>query len=90
MAGFETTDCQPDAVPPFGELYGLPVYLEETLADAPEIIFSAGTLSDGIRMGNADFVHLVKPRICSFAERGNVIREDDLQDVFSPQEGGGK
>ncbi len=90
MAGFETTDCQPDAVPPFGELYGLPVYLEETLADAPEIIFSAGTLSDGIRMGNADFVHLVKPRICSFAERGNVIREDNLQDVFSHQEGGGK
>jgi Ala-tRNA(Pro) deacylase len=83
-------DCQPGAVSPFGELYGLPVYLEETLADAPEIIFSAGTLSDGIRMGNADFVHLVKPRICSFAERGNVIRKDDLQDVFSPQEGGGK
>jgi Ala-tRNA(Pro) deacylase len=83
-------DCQPGAIPPFGELYGLPVYLEETLADAPEIIFSAGTLSDGIRMGNVDFVHLVKPRICSFAERGNVIGKDDLQDVFSPQEGGGK
>ena len=83
-------DCQHGAVSPFGELYGLPVYMDEALADDPEIIFSAGTLSDGIRMGNADFVHLVKPRICSFAERGNVIREDDLQDVFSPQEGGGK
>jgi Ala-tRNA(Pro) deacylase len=83
-------DCQPGAVPPFGELYGLPVYLDETLADAPEITFSAGTLSDGIRMGNADFVHLVKPRICSFAERGNVVREDDLHDALSPQEGGGK
>jgi len=83
-------DCQPGAVPSFGELYGLPVYLEETLADAPEITFSAGTLSDGIRMGNADFVHLVKPRICSFAVRGNVIRKDDLQDMLSFQEGGGK
>jgi len=83
-------DCQHGAVPPFGELYGLPVYLDETLADAPEIIFSAGTLTEGIRMGNADFVRLVKPRICSFAEKGNVISEDDLQDVFSPQEGGGK
>jgi len=83
-------DCQHGAVPPFGELYGLPVYLDETLADAPEIIFSAGTLTEGIRMGNADFVHLVKPRICSFAEKGNVIREDDLQDVLPPREGGGK
>jgi Ala-tRNA(Pro) deacylase len=83
-------DCQPGAVPPFGELYGLPVYLDEALADAVEITFSAGTLSDGIRMGNADFVHLAKPRICSFAEKGNVTREDDLRDVISPQEGGGK
>ncbi|MBZ5659356.1 MAG: YbaK/EbsC family protein [Acidobacteriia bacterium] len=83
-------DCQSGAVPPFGELYGLPVYLDEALAEDPEIVFSAGTLSDGIRMGNADFVHLVKPRICSFANRGNVIREDDLQDVLSTEEGGGK
>ena len=83
-------DCQHGAVPPFGELYGLPVYLDEALAEDPEIIFCAGTLSDGIRMGNADFVHLVKPRICSFAERGDVIREDALHDVFSSQEGGGK
>ena len=44
-------DCQHGAVPPFGEFYGLPVYLDETLAEAPEIVFSAGTLSDGIRMG---------------------------------------
>lgn len=83
-------DCQPGAVPPFGELYGLPVYLDEALAEDPEIIFNAGTLSDGIRLGNADFVHLVKPRICSFAQRGNVIREDDLQDAFSTEEAGGK
>jgi Ala-tRNA(Pro) deacylase len=66
-------DCQPGAVPPFGELYGLPVYLDEALAEDPEIIFSAGTLSDGIRMGNVDFVHLVNPRICSFAEEGEVV-----------------
>ncbi len=83
-------DCQHGAVPPFGELYGLPVYLDEALADVPEIVFSAGTLTEGIRMGNADFIHLVKPRICSFAQKGNVIRENDLQDVLSPQEGGGK
>jgi len=49
-------DCQPGAVPPFGELYGLPVYLHEALAEDLEIIFSAGTLSDGI--GFAQIVDL--------------------------------
>jgi Ala-tRNA(Pro) deacylase len=83
-------DCQHGAVPPFGELYGLPVYMDKALADSPEIIFNAGTLTEGIRMKYADFVHFVKPRICSFAEKGNVIREDDLQDLLSPQQGGGK
>lgn len=62
-------DCEPGAVPPFGELYRLPVYLDEALAEDPKIIFSVGTYSDAIRMGNADFVRLVKPRVCSFAER---------------------
>ena len=62
-------DCEPGAVPPFGELYGLPVYMEAALAADPEIILSAGTHSDAIRILSADFIRLVKPKICSFAER---------------------
>lgn len=62
-------DCEPGAVPPFGELYHLPVYLDQALADDPEIIFNAGTHSDAIRMSNADFVRLARPRVCSFAEK---------------------
>ena len=62
-------DCEVGVIPPFGELYGLPVYMDQTLADNPEIIFNAGTRFDAIRMGNADFVRLVKPHICSFAEK---------------------
>jgi Ala-tRNA(Pro) deacylase len=65
-------DCQPGAVPPFGELYGFPVYMDVSLAEDTEITFSAGSLSDAVRMGNADFVHLVKPHVISFAERGEV------------------
>ena len=67
-------DCEPGAVPPFGELYGLPVYVDEALADDPEIIFSVGTHSDAIRMSNTDFVYLARPQICSFAdERSHLI-----------------
>ena len=83
-------DCQPGAVPPFGELYGLPVYLDEALTKTREIVFSAGTLSDGIRMDNADFVRLVKPLTCSFADRGEVMRKGALRDVLAPEQGGGK
>jgi len=36
-------DCEPGAVPPFGELYGLPVYLVEALSEDPRLVFSAGT-----------------------------------------------
>jgi len=63
------TDCDVSAIPPFGELYGLPVYMDQALADNPEIIFNAGTRFDAIQMGNVDFVRLVKPHICSFAEK---------------------
>lgn len=62
-------DCEPGAIPPFGELYGLPVYLDEALAEDPQIIFSAGTCSDSVRMSNADFIRLVKPKIWKFAEK---------------------
>jgi Ala-tRNA(Pro) deacylase len=83
-------DCQPGAIPPFGELYGLPVYLDQALVEDPEIIFSAGTLSNGVRMGNTDFVHLAKPRICSFAEKGEATRTPNIQDYGTPEQGGGK
>jgi Ala-tRNA(Pro) deacylase len=80
-------DCQPGAIPPFGELYGFPVYLDAALAQVPEIIFSAGTLSDAIRMGNTDFVYIVKPRIYSFADEGETVSQDR---IFPDEEGGGK
>ena len=74
-------DCQPGAIPPFGELYGLPIYLDGSLAEDPEIVFSAGNLSDGIRMGNLDFVHLARPKVCAFAEEGEPIGIGSREDI---------
>ena len=62
-------DCERGVISPFGELYGVPVYLDEALAEDPEIILSAGTHSDCVRMGSVDFVQLAEPRVCSFAEK---------------------
>ena len=58
-------DCELGAMPPLGELYGLSVYVDETLAAGKEIIFNAGTHRDAIRMSYDDFVRLAHPTVCS-------------------------
>ena len=63
-------DCELGAMPPLGELYGLPVFVDESLAIDKEIIFNAGTHRDAIRMNYSDFVTLVRPTLCSFAAKG--------------------
>jgi Ala-tRNA(Pro) deacylase len=60
-------DSDVGAMPPFGNLYGLPVYVEESLTRDPEIVFNAGTHQDTIRMKYQDFERLVQPKIYSFA-----------------------
>lgn len=63
-------DCELGAMPPLGELYSLPVYVDESLAADKEIIFNAGTHRDAIRMNFDDFVRLSRPTVCSFAAKG--------------------
>ncbi len=63
-------DCELGVMPPFGSLYNLPVYVDESLAADEAIVFNAGTHRDAIRMRYDDFVHLAKPKVCSFAQKG--------------------
>ena len=63
-------DCEIGAIPPLGELYGLRVFVDESLATDREIIFNAGTHRDAIRITYEDFVSLAKPTVCSFATKG--------------------
>jgi Ala-tRNA(Pro) deacylase len=60
-------DSEPGAMPPFGNLYGLPVYADESLARDQAILFNAGTHQDAIRMSYRDFTRLAEPKICSLA-----------------------
>jgi len=55
------TGCELGAEPPFGNLYDLPVYVDTSLAEDPEIVFNAGTHTETIRMKFADFESLVHP-----------------------------
>jgi Ala-tRNA(Pro) deacylase len=54
-------DCELGAMPPFGNLYGMPVYVDARLSEQPEIVFNAGSHTDLMRMPYAQFERLVKP-----------------------------
>jgi Ala-tRNA(Pro) deacylase len=60
-------DCETGAMPPFGNLYGLPVFVAKVLAEDEEIAFSAGSHKELLRLKYADFERLVKPTIVAFA-----------------------
>ena len=60
-------DCETGAMPPFGNLYGIPVYVDETLTEDQEIAFNAGSHYELIRLAYADFDRLVHPEVMSFS-----------------------
>ena len=66
---FENTfpDCEVGAMPPFGNLYEVPVYVEAALAEDETIVFRAGTHTDTMSLSYADFERLVEPTIAGFA-----------------------
>jgi len=59
-------DCEIGAMPPFGNLYGMPVYVAASLSDDEEISFNAGTHSEVIQMLYRDFEDLVQPLVLDF------------------------
>ncbi len=61
--------CDVGAMPPFGNLYDMPVYCSNALSEDLEIAFSAGSHSELIRLAYADYEQLVQPEIASFSKR---------------------
>src|SRR5262245_56250905 len=62
------TGCTPGAVPPFGNLFGLPVLVDEELAKREEIAFNAGNNTTSIVMRCADFLRLAEARVHKLAK----------------------
>lgn len=60
-------DSEVGAEPPFGNLYGVPVYLDPTFEGHEHVTFNAGRHDEAIRMRYRDFVRLVHPRILTVA-----------------------
>jgi Ala-tRNA(Pro) deacylase len=61
-------DCEVGAMPPFGNLYDVPVYVDSSLTEDEVIYFEAGTHTDTMSVGYADFDRLVQPTVADFAE----------------------
>jgi Ala-tRNA(Pro) deacylase len=60
-------DCDLGAMPPFGNLYGLEVYVADGLTEDDEIAFNAGSFTELVRMSYGDFERLVQPTVLRFA-----------------------
>src|SRR5690242_4366844 len=56
-------DCEIGSMPPFGNLYGTPVYVDATLTQDEEIVFDAGSHVGAIKMRYKDFADLVRPQV---------------------------
>jgi Ala-tRNA(Pro) deacylase len=60
-------DCEVGAMPPFGNLYNLAVYVAKVVQHEEEIAFNAGTHTEIIQMSYRDFDRLVHPLVLKFA-----------------------
>ena len=63
------TDCEAGAMPPFGNLYGVPVFVDRALAEDAFIVFQAGTHTETISMEYDDFAWLVNPVVADLTFR---------------------
>lgn len=61
--------CETGAMPPFGNLFDLPVYVSETLSCTEEIAFNAGNHRELLQLKCADFKNLVNPTIAAFSKK---------------------
>ncbi len=63
-------DCETGAMPPFGNLYGMEVFVAESLARDEEIAFNAGSHIELIKLSYKDFSRLVKPKVVKLSQKG--------------------
>ena len=59
--------CEVGAMPPFGNLYDVDVYVAETLAADEQIAFNAGSHTELLRLAYADFERLVQPNVVALS-----------------------
>ncbi len=72
--------CEPGAEPPFGQLYGLPVLVDEHLRQAERLWFRAGSHAEAIELRFEDFMQLEEPLL------GTLVRDRPGELAYAPVE----
>ena len=67
--------CERGAMPPFGNLYGLPVLVEQSITEDEEIVFNAGKHTESVKIRFEDFKRLVHPLVGQFAEARQDVED---------------
>lgn len=67
-------DCEVGAEPPFGELYGLPVAVDESLSLAERLLFRAGSHEESLELRFQDFATLEWPLVASFIDKEQQLQ----------------
>jgi Ala-tRNA(Pro) deacylase len=60
-------DCATGTMPPFGKLYGVPTYVDQSLTGDAFIVFEAGTHTDAVKMSYRDYERLAQPQVLDLA-----------------------
>jgi len=63
----EFPDCEAGAMPPFGNLYQMPVYMDRSLTEQPRIVFNACSHRETVSISTADYHRLASPAVIEFA-----------------------
>jgi Ala-tRNA(Pro) deacylase len=69
-------DCEVGAMPPFGNLYDMEVYVAESLAEDYQIAFNNGSHTEMIKMSYEDFERLVQPIVIRFSKKEVSLPRD--------------
>jgi Ala-tRNA(Pro) deacylase len=61
-------DCETGAMPPFGPLFGQRVFVDRSLTQDPDVVFSGGSHHEAIRMPFAEFARVAGATVAEFAQ----------------------
>ncbi len=63
-------DCELGAMPPFGSLYNMRVFIDEMVTEVDDLCFNAGSHEQILRMDCVDYMKLEQPVTGAFAIKG--------------------
>ena len=67
--------------PPFGEFFGMKVYMSTVLSESSRIVFNAGNHRELVSMATEDYLRLVKPEISSFSIKEQIGKKDRHSEI---------